>query len=143
MPSQINLLAQLGLVLFMFMVGLEINPKILRQRLPLATRLSLVGVALPMVLGVGLASVLESWLPDLIPGDRTLPGILFMGVAMARHQCRLNRRRGRVGFAGRRFGLQPHRLLLGGASQCWRARPSTAPPCCGPRPLCVDGCRGG
>ncbi|MEB3303356.1 MAG: cation:proton antiporter [Cyanobacteriota bacterium] len=81
--SQINLLAQLGLVLFMFLVGLEINPRILRQRLPLASRLSLVGVVLPMVLGVGLAAVLEGWLPELIPGDHTLQGVLFMGVAMA------------------------------------------------------------
>lgn len=81
--SQINLLAQLGLVLFMFLVGLEINPGILRQRLPLASRLSLVGVVLPMVLGVGLATVLEGWLPELIPGDHTPQGALFMGVAMA------------------------------------------------------------
>jgi len=81
--AQINLLAQLGLVLFMFLVGLEINPKILRQRLPLASRLSLVGVVLPLILGVGLATFLESWLPDLIPGEYTPQGVLFMGVAMA------------------------------------------------------------
>lgn len=55
MRSQINLLAQVGLVLFMFLVGLEVNPRLIRQRLALTSRLSLVGVLLPLVLGVGLA----------------------------------------------------------------------------------------
>lgn len=81
--AQINLLAQIGLVLFMFLVGLEINPRLLKNRLPLASRISLVGVILPMVLGVGLAALLEGWQPQLIPGNFTLPGLLFMGVAMA------------------------------------------------------------
>lgn len=81
--AQINFLAQLGLVLFMFLVGLEINPRLLHNRLSLAGRISLVGVVLPMLLGVGLAWLLEGWQPELIPGDRTLPGLLFLGVAMA------------------------------------------------------------
>lgn len=81
--SQINLLAQVGLVLFMFMVGLEINPRLLRPRLALASRLSLVGVLLPLVLGLGLADLLERWQPLLIPGDHRPEGALFLGVAMA------------------------------------------------------------
>lgn len=80
---QINLLAQLGLVLFMFLVGLEINPRLLQGRLSLAGRISLVGVVFPLLLGVGLAAVLEGWQPALISGDRDLPGLLFLGVAMA------------------------------------------------------------
>jgi Kef-type K+ transport system membrane component KefB len=81
--GQINLLAQLGLVLFMFLVGLEINPRLIRQRLGLASRLSLVGVLLPLLLGVGLAALLERWQPSLIPGNHTPQGALFLGVAMA------------------------------------------------------------
>ncbi len=80
---QLNLLGQLGLALFMFLIGLELNPSLLRGRLPLASRITAVGIALPLALGVGLSLVLESWLPDLLPGDRTLSGALFMGTAMA------------------------------------------------------------
>ena len=80
---QLNLLGQLGLALFMFLIGLELNPSLLRGRLPLASRITAVGIALPLLLGVGLSLLLESWLPDLLPGDRTLSGALFMGTAMA------------------------------------------------------------
>ncbi len=81
--SQLNLLGQLGLVLFMFLVGLELNPRLLQGRLPLASRITAVGVLLPLVLGVGLALALEAWQPQLLPGDRSLPGALFLGTAMA------------------------------------------------------------
>ncbi|MEB3165353.1 MAG: cation:proton antiporter [Cyanobacteriota bacterium] len=80
---QLDLLGQLGLALFMFLIGLELNPALLRGRLPMASRITAVGIALPLVLGVGLADLLERWLPDLIPGDHTLAGALFMGTAMA------------------------------------------------------------
>ena len=81
--DQINLLAQLGLVLFMFLVGLEINPQLIRQRLALASRICLDGVVLPLLLGVGLAALLERWQPVLIQGNHTPEGALFLGVAMA------------------------------------------------------------
>jgi Kef-type K+ transport system membrane component KefB len=81
--TQLDLLADLGLVLFMFLVGLEIDLRLIRQRLALASRISLVGVLLPLVLGVGLAVMLERWQPLLIPGDHTPQGALFLGVAMA------------------------------------------------------------
>ncbi|MCP9773484.1 cation:proton antiporter [Synechococcus sp. Tobar12-5m-g] len=80
---QLNLLSQLGLILFMFLVGLEVNPEHLRGRARLAVRISLAGITLPLVLGVLLAFGLEAVLPELLPGDRTLPGMLFMGTAMA------------------------------------------------------------
>ncbi len=80
---QLNTLSQLGLILFMFLVGVELNPDHLRGRLPLATRISLAGILLPLLLGTLLAGGLESFAPDLLPGDRTLPGMLFMGTAMA------------------------------------------------------------
>lgn len=80
---QLNLLSQLGLILFMFLVGLEVNPEHLHGRIRLAARISLAGIVLPLLLGVLLAVGLESVLPALLPGDRTLPGMLFMGTAMA------------------------------------------------------------
>ena len=81
--SQINLLGQLGLVLYMFLVGVELNPRHLVGRLPLASRVSAMGIALPLGLGVLLSDRLEAWLPDLLPGNHTLAGSLFMGTAMA------------------------------------------------------------
>ncbi|MFM2079354.1 MAG: hypothetical protein RLZZ219_36 [Cyanobacteriota bacterium] len=81
--AQLNLLGQLGLALFMFLIGLELNPALLRGRLPLASRVSAVGIALPLLLGVGLSDLLERWLPELLPGERRLAGALFMGTAMA------------------------------------------------------------
>ncbi len=81
--DQLNLLGQLGLVLFMFLVGLELNPNLLAGRLPLASRITAAGVLLPLTLGVGLAGVFETWLPELLPGHHLLSGALFMGTAMA------------------------------------------------------------
>ena len=80
---QLNLLGQLGLALFMFLIGLELNPALLQGRLPLASRITVVGIALPLALGVGLAELLERWLPELLPGEHSLAGALFMGTAMA------------------------------------------------------------
>ena len=81
--TQLSLLGQLGLVLFMFLVGLELNPRLLQGRIPLASRVSVMGVLLPLLLGLALAHGFESWQPELLPGDRTVAGALFMGTAMA------------------------------------------------------------
>ena len=79
--SQRNLLGQLGLVLFMLLVGLELNPKLLQGRSPPASRITSVGVMLPLLLG--LALLFEAWQPELLPGDHAVAGALFMGTAMA------------------------------------------------------------
>jgi Kef-type K+ transport system membrane component KefB len=81
--TQLNLLGQLGLVLFMFLVGLELNPKLLQGRIPLASRITTVGVLLPLGLGLVLANRFEAWQPELLPGNHALAGALFMGTAMA------------------------------------------------------------
>ena len=81
--SQLNLLGQLGLVLFMFLIGLELNPKLLQGRLPLASRITAIGVGLPLALGMLLALGLEAWQPVLFPGEHGLAAVLFMGTALA------------------------------------------------------------
>ncbi len=81
--GQLHLLGQLGLVLFMFLVGVELNPRLLQGRLPLASRITAIGVLLPLTLGVLLAKLLERWQPSLIPGEGRLDTALFLGTAMA------------------------------------------------------------
>ncbi len=81
--KQLDLLSQLGLILFMFLIGMELSPSHLQGRLPLASRISLVGVVIPLALGIGLALGLEQLSPELLPGQNNLAGSLFLGTAMA------------------------------------------------------------
>lgn len=73
--------AQLGLVFFMFLVGLEFDPRLLEGRGRAAVVISAAGIVVPLVLGVGVAM--------LLPADLSQPGVprftfaLFTGVAMS------------------------------------------------------------
>ncbi len=76
----LGLLASLGLVLFMFVVGLELDVSLVKGRGRVAGSVSVCSIALPFALGVGLASFLD----DLRPaGADFLPFALFMGAAMS------------------------------------------------------------
>ncbi len=76
----LGLLASLGLVLFMFVVGLELDVSLVKGRGRVAGSVSVCSIALPFALGVGLASFLD----DLRPADADfLPFALFMGAAMS------------------------------------------------------------
>ena len=55
MTGAINTLSQLGLIFFMYLVGSEINLDALRRRGFTAVTVSQVGIALPMLSGLGLA----------------------------------------------------------------------------------------
>ena len=77
----LNVLSQLGLLLFMFAVGLEVDlGRILKQRSTVIL-ISNVSVILPMVLGIGLARMLY----PQFAGEKTsfIPFALFMGTAMS------------------------------------------------------------
>ncbi|MFM8524178.1 MAG: cation:proton antiporter [Cyanobacteriota bacterium] len=80
---QLDLLSQLGLILFMLLIGMEVQPDHLRSRMPLATRISLIGILLPLVLGSLLAEGFHRSLPALLPGQHPFAGHLFLGTAMA------------------------------------------------------------
>ncbi len=72
--------AQIGLAFYLFLVGMELDPKILRDRIGQAAFISNVSVAFPMALGFLVAlPVYELLSPDV----RYLPFALFMGVAMS------------------------------------------------------------
>lgn len=74
-------LSQLGLVLFMFLVGLELDPKLLRGRQRASVMISHTSIVFPFLLGVGAAYWLHGrYAPQ---GVAFLPFALFLGTAMS------------------------------------------------------------
>lgn len=80
---QLDLLSQLGLILFMLLIGMEVRADHLRSRMPLASRISMIGILLPLLLGCLLAEMFRRWMPALLPGGHPFVGHLFLGTAMA------------------------------------------------------------
>src|SRR4051812_16871568 len=75
--------AALGLVLFMFIVGLELDLGVIRGQERLATTVSLASIALPFVAGVLLGLVLFTTHAPPDSSQSKLPFALFIGAAMA------------------------------------------------------------
>jgi Kef-type K+ transport system membrane component KefB len=77
----LGIIAQLGVILYMFLVGLELNASRLRRQAHAAVAISHASIVAPFLLGAGLALLL---FPDLSrPGVPFTSFALFMGVAMA------------------------------------------------------------
>jgi Kef-type K+ transport system membrane component KefB len=82
----LDVLARVGLVLFMFVVGLELDLSLVRGREKVAVSVSLTSIALPFALGIGLAHLFVSSgaTEALKPaGAEFWPFALFMGAAMS------------------------------------------------------------
>src|SRR5215468_2107236 len=77
----LELLAGFGIVIFMFLIGLELNPALLRQRGRAAAVISTTSIALPVVLGASIAALLYRDLAG--PGVSRLGFAGFIGAAMA------------------------------------------------------------
>ena len=60
----LNLVATLGLVLFMFLVGLEVDLRIMKRTLKVSGCISLVGMAVPFALGAALSRGIYDHLVD-------------------------------------------------------------------------------
>lgn len=74
-------IAQLGVVLYMFLVGLTLNTEMLRKRSAAATAVSHASIVLPLVLGMLISLPLY---PRFAPADVSfLAFSLFMGAAMS------------------------------------------------------------
>jgi Kef-type K+ transport system membrane component KefB len=80
MLPPLQALANVGLVLFMFVVGLELDQKLVKGKGRLAATVAIGSTALPFALGVVLAFGLA---PDHAEEGMTLPFVLFLGSAMA------------------------------------------------------------
>ncbi len=77
----LGMIAQLGVVLYMFLVGLELNPSVLRARAHATVAISHASILAPFLLGSGLALYLY---PRLSSSDVKFTSFaLFMGVAMS------------------------------------------------------------
>lgn len=83
-PASIGLLklfAEIGVLLFLFAVGLELDVERLRHRARTAVVVSHASIVVPYFLGVGLSLFLYE---ELAPaGVRFLPFALFLGIAMS------------------------------------------------------------
>jgi Kef-type K+ transport system membrane component KefB len=77
----ITVLSQLGLLLFMFVVGLEVDLKRIIQQRAAVVLISNVSILLPLALGIGLATALyPQFAGEHVP---FFPFALFMGTAMS------------------------------------------------------------
>lgn len=75
--------AQLGLVLYMFLIGLEFNLDLIRERFKSALSISAAGIITPFILGGTLAYFISDD-PQLFAEKVTsIEAILFMGAAMS------------------------------------------------------------
>lgn len=78
---QLNVVAEIGVVLFVFLVGAELNTGALRGERSLALTVSHVGVAVPFVAGIAIAIGCYSLFAP--PGLRLTPFALFVGETLS------------------------------------------------------------
>jgi len=77
----LNVIAQLGVILYMFLIGLELNPGVLKDRTQATITISHASIVVPFVLGAALALFLY---PRLSSSEVPFTSFaLFLGVAMS------------------------------------------------------------
>lgn len=79
--SNLQFLSQIGLILFMFIIGMELDIGVIRQRAKAAVIISNVSIIVPYLLGVGLAFFLYTEYAP--PTADFISFALFMGIAMS------------------------------------------------------------
>ena len=79
----LDALSQVGVIFFLFLIGLELDPKLLRDRGKAAIAISLSSIAAPMLLGIALAVFLYAPLFTARNAPSLASVALFMGAAMS------------------------------------------------------------
>ena len=75
--------SQVGLSLYMFLIGLEFDVGLIRKRLRSALSVSLAGIVVPFFLGGVLATGLAADTDFFSPGVSRIEAVLFMGASMS------------------------------------------------------------
>lgn len=79
--GNLQLLSQIGLILFMFVIGMELDLKVLKNKANEAVVISHASIVIPFALGIGLSYyIYHQFAP---PGIEFLSFSLFMGIAMS------------------------------------------------------------
>lgn len=81
--STIYVVSQIGLVLYMFLVGLEFDINLIAKRASSAIFVSLSGIVVPFTLGCLLALYLSQGTIFFTPGVTILEAMLFVGASMS------------------------------------------------------------
>lgn len=76
----LDTVANLGLLFFLFLVGLELDPKALRRTGKKVLAIALAGISVPFVMGIGTSFLLRATVSQ---GVRQAPFLVFMGVAFS------------------------------------------------------------
>jgi Kef-type K+ transport system membrane component KefB len=82
----LDIVAQIGLTLYLFLVGLELDPKLLKSHARKAGGIAIIGMAVPFAIGVGISRVMF----DVLQGDDPeykdvsfVSFFVFIGTAMS------------------------------------------------------------